>query len=86
MKKNPAAVQLGKLRSQKGPSLKDVGRLGGIARKKALPKAERQESARKAGKRSAATLTPEDRSERARKAASARWENKKRGEKKTRRE
>jgi hypothetical protein len=72
-KKNPAAVQLGRLRKQKGTPLSEVGRLGGLARKKALPKEELEASAREAGKASAARLTPDERRERARRAATMRW-------------
>jgi hypothetical protein len=55
-----------------------VGRLGGLARKKALPKEELEASARVAGKASAAKLTPDERRERARRAATKRWEEKER--------
>jgi hypothetical protein len=75
-KKNPAAVQLGKLRKEKGPPLNEVGRLGGIARKEKLSEEERKSSASRAGKRSAAKLTAAERKRRARAAAAARWEKK----------
>lgn len=80
-RKNPAAVRLGKLRAEKGPSLAETGKLGGIARAKNLQKAQDLASdiASKGGQARSAKLTREQRADIARKAAAARW--KKRQEK-----
>jgi hypothetical protein len=77
MKKNRAAVSLGKLRAAKGPNMAETGSLGGKARAAALSDTERSESARVAGlvggAARAAKLTPEQRREIAQKAAAKRW-------------
>ena len=72
-KKNPAAVELGKLRTKKGPSLAAIGSLGGRRRAENLSKMERENSARTAGEASAKKMSPVERRERAQKAAAARW-------------
>ena len=74
-KKNQAAVELGKLRAEKGPSMAETGRLGGKATAAVLTKAERRANASKAGLKGgaarSAALTPERRKEIARNAALA---------------
>ena len=75
-RKNPAAVQLGKLRTKKGPPLDEIGSLGGKRRAERLSKKDREASASNAGKASAQKLTPEERRQRAKMAAQARWKNK----------
>ena len=72
-RKNPAAVQLGKLRTKKGPPLDEIGRLGGERRAESLSKRELENSARRAGKASAQKLSAEQRRQRAKMAAQARW-------------
>lgn len=76
-KKNKAAVSLGKLRVQKGPSLTETGRLGGLAAAKNRTQAERQAFAASGGhvggQARAQALSAERRKEIARKAAAKRW-------------
>lgn len=78
--KNRAAVELGKLRAQKGPSLNEVGRLGGKARAKKLSARERRDIASLAGSAGgparAKKLSAKRRAEIARAAARARWQGK----------
>ena len=75
-RKNPAAVSLGKLRAQKGPSMAETGKLGGMARARNLEEAQgalASEIASKGGKARSAKLTRDQRAAIARKAAAARW-------------
>lgn len=75
-KKNPAAVRLGKLRAQKGPDLRKIGRMGGLERARRLAEAGEAPFGKggqsKGGKVRAAKLGQEQRVEIARKAAEAR--------------
>ena len=76
-KKNTAAVQLGKLRKEKGPSLSAIGTLGGKASMEGRSAEQREEFARlgglAGGKARAKALTRAERVEIAKKAAAARW-------------
>ncbi len=80
-RKNPSAVQLGKLRARKGPSLKEIGRIGGLKRAERLAEdggqafeaGVQRKGGLSGGKARAAKLTPEQRKEIAKKAAAARW-------------
>ncbi len=59
-------------RKSKNPAAVTLGRLGGLARAKALTDSEREEAARRAGEARAEKLSASERSRIARKAVAAR--------------
>lgn len=79
-RKNPAAVALGKLRAEKGPSLSKIGSKGGKKAMQIRGKKGRREFAKQGGLAGgaarAAALSPEERKAIAAKAARAMWAKK----------